>query len=311
MIKVMVVLYGMVMFVPVDEMDGKARQLTVIFADGGSHVPDAEHEPVVKAVDDHGNLGPRWPLPDEFEIVVEETHHADGDRWIDLEARADFAPLRDLYTHKDRGYVRSDCMQNDASCEVSGEDPVRGIARFEGHWDTRPADHCAGWTLPIKYADDAEIEFRRSASGRAHEGEPRRPLATALVLETEIQSLAELVVTLDGFPMPLPTLPARTCEEWIKAHDPGHECVILVIGNPTTSYPTCEGTECRRYDTHFSAFYRLTMDPPIRRNRWMPYVVTNPLCPVPAAPEDPSYEEWYEPANPPAVRCPPPFGTAQ
>lgn len=314
MIKVMIVLYGMVMFVPVGETDKgtKAKRLTVLFVDGGSHVPDAVHEPVVRAVDEDGGLGPKWPLPEEFEIAVQEKAHTDPR--IGIEARKKFAPLRALFTHKDRGYVRSDCMKNDGSCEVSGEDPVRGIARFEGHWTTRPATYCGGWKLPVKDHDEAEIEFRRSISGRAHEGERPRPLATALVLETEVKSLDNLAVTLDGYPMPLEVLSDSPCQRWIPGHPAREECIILVMGSPPKEpIEDCAGQECY-FDSHFSAYYRATLDPPMQMNRWRPFVLTDRECPTPdiidvAHPAPPQAALSF--ATPPAVRCPPPFGTAE
>lgn len=306
MIKVMVVLYGMVMFVPVDEMDGKARQLTVLFVDGGSHVPDAEHEPVVRAVAEDGELGPEWPLPEEFEIVVREEAHADPK--IDLRVRDDFAPLRKLFTYEERGYVWDDCLMNAGSCRRSGDDLVRGTATFEGEWSTRPATYCGGWKLPVDDYDEAELEFRRSVSGDAHDAMEPKPLATALVLETEVRSLDDLAVTLDGFPMPLEALRDAPCQRWIPEHPSREECLILVMGSPPKEpLEDCTGQACY-FDSHFSAFYRVTLDPPTQWNRWMPFVVTTDRCPQPDVLEEAPYVSWRGDRNPPAVRCPPPFG---
>lgn len=315
MIKVMIVFYGLVMFVPQGEMNGTAERLTVMFVNGGSHLPDSRHEPRVRAVDGMGNLGPMWTLPESFAIDVAETSGAGS---IDLGARDEFAELRPLFTHGDRGYVRSDCMRNEASCRISADDLVQGTVTVGGEWKARQATYCGrGWKLPIDDYDEAESEFRRRVSGDEHEGMGSKQLATALVLETSLDKLDELSVTMGNSPpMTLEPLSAEACGKWIKGHPAEAKCVILLMGNPPVEHTECtdpSDEECF-IDHHFSAYYRATLDPPMRMNRWRPFVLTHRKCPAPdvmdvARPAAP--HAALSVVNPPAVRCPPPFATPE
>jgi hypothetical protein len=312
-IKVMIVFYGLVMFVPQGEMNGTAERLTVMFVNGGSHLPDSRHEPRVRAVDGMGNLGPPWTLLESFAIHVAE---ASGAGSIDLGARGEFAELRPLFTHGDRGSVRSDCMRNEASCRISGDDLVQGTVTVGGEWKARQATYCdRGWKLPIDDYDEAEFEFRRRVSGSKHDEIGEQQLATALVLETDLDKLEELSVSMGDPPVPVPieTLLAGDCSKWIKDHPAKAKCVILIMGSPPAEHGGCRGDECFM-DHHFSAYYRTTVDPPMRMNRWRPFVLTHRKCPAPdvmdvtrpAAPQ-----ATLAIVHPPAVRCPPPFATPE
>jgi hypothetical protein len=195
-------------------------------------------------------------------------------------------------------------------CKISDEDLVLRTARFMGSWTTRAATYCSGWKLPIDDYDKVVFEFRKRVSGSARQGMGRRPLATALVLETGVdEKLDGLIVKVGGETKTLQPLPAAACKRWIKGHESG-KCVILLMGNPPVEpmfmgNPPIEQEDCPpgaacRIDSHFSAFYRVSLDPPMRINRWLPFVVTTDAqCP---SPDEPGM------VHPPAVRCPPPFG---
>jgi hypothetical protein len=291
-IKVMVVLYGLVMFVPQD------GGLTVLFVDGGSHVPAGKHTPTVAAVLENGELGAPLALEDGFEIAIQGP-----DGKVDSKAQMHFATLEKLFAHPKRDRVRQDCLRNQPSCRKGDDDLVLGWARIEGAWSTHPATFCngCGWSLPIGFDDKAQFQFRRRANGPPRD-EGTFPLATALRLDTVVKEDAlEKLLSLDP---QIAAIKGQACEDWI-GEDVG-QCVVLVIGNEPEPDPGSHGPHL--LDQHFSAFYRVALDPPMQINRWLPYINKHSCCPGQPAALSPA--SIAEVVNRPAPLCPPVYATA-
>lgn len=301
MIKVMVLFYGLVMFVPED------GGLTVLFVDGGDHVPDAEHMPTAEVVGKDGKLGKLWNLEDGFKIVIQGP---DGE--MDPDVPEHFARLEKLFTYTNRGMVRQDCLNNDASCRMGDDDLVRGRVRVKGAWTAQPATYCnGGWSSPVSFDDTAEFQFRKRTNGTPHD-EDAKPLATALRLEATVprEQIAQLVrLRGDEEHKSDIVVGSEVCRKWIdEIGEDVDGCVILAIGN--RSEPSHGPHGFRLLDEHFTAFYRVALDPPLRRNRWLPYMYENPCCPEGYPPRSIKRDLKGELLNKPAPLCPPTYATA-
>lgn len=322
MVKVMVVIYGLVMFVPAGEADGTAEKLTAIFVDGGSHV-HAEHEPIVRWAVGARELGEPWELSTDkdFSINISNTA-ADG---VDLGARPKFSQIETLFTHRDRAWVEPGCLKPTGSCSKGDDDLTQGHAIFSGEWTTREATYCCGLPLPVGDYDEGTFEFRRSPGGNAHGDFGKGELGTALSMIADVGSLDDIAILWEGRPQSLHRLDETACKEWFGEQSGVTSCAVLVMGNPPTTYHECKGDECR-LDSHFSAFYRLAEDPPVRWNRWFPYLSSNERCPLPAIDRDDAClemsvrlaevgskrgKEPEKPENMPSVRCPPAFAQVE
>jgi hypothetical protein len=287
-IKVMIVFYGLVMFVP----QNWDRGLTVLFMDGGDH-GGVRHVPTLQVVEEDGEPSDPWELGGLVEINIQGPP---GD--VDPHAQAYFVQLEDLFAEQDDGMVRKECVDNDPSCQENTSDPVLIRAVIKGEWSTSPATHCNdGWSMPVEFDDIARFQFRKYEAGSPRPADTRR-LATALRLDTEVSTreLKELLSLKEGEYAELTTIEGPQCNKWIGGDV--QECVVLLIGNKY-SIPAAK----RPYDAldkHFTAFYRVAVTPPQPDNRWLPYIFSNSSCP----PD-------YPIPNPPAVRCPPPFATAE
>lgn len=294
MIKVMIVFYGLVMFVP---HDGGLR---VLFIDGQRHMPKhGEHMPTSQVVLQDGTIVEPWALGNEFKIQIQGPAGT-----VDHSAQADFAQLEELFTYTSRGLVRKKCLHDDPSCRKIDGDIVRGWTHIQGAWSTKPATHCNGsWNPPIKFDDTATFEFRRTATGPPRDGDPRL-LATALRLDAEVSEdeLAHMVRIGDS-EQKLDWITGPTCQKWLG--EPADRCIILLIGNPPGAEARCESGYCP-FDEHFTGLYRPTLDPPWQMNRWLPYILTNYECPE-------GYPRWSaeEKRNHPAPRCPPTYATVE
>lgn len=290
MIKVMIVFYGLVMFVPqVGPQDGG---LTVLFVDGGDHVGSGHHAPTLQVVRENGSPSDPWNLEGVVEIRIQGPP---GE--VDPNAQSYFVQLEDLFAKQDRGLVRTECVHNELSCEESNGDPVKARARITGEWRTSPATHCnEGWSSPVEFDDTARFQFH-TTDGSLRVGDTRR-FATALRLDTEVSTreLKELLSLKDGEYAELTTIEGPQCNKWIGGDV--EECVVLLIGNryfePASPHPY------EALDKHFTAFYRVTVNPPQENDRWLPYILGNPYCPLD-----------YPLPNHPAPRCPPTYATAK
>lgn len=315
MIKVMVVIYGLVMFVPtgdgsqdcdhVSQFGCTAAKLTAVFVDGGDHV-DGEHEPIIRWVQSEGELGEDWRPPADFDIAVESPLAGP----IELQALTTFPHLGAFSSRR----VPASCLDPGGVCKANNKDLTFGVATFSGSWTAAGATYCCGFKLPIGDYDRARIKFPRTDRTQPDTfGE--RPIATALALTTTLDDAQwqDLKVTLGQTDKKQVPLTGGACERWLGAGV--DKCAVLVMGNPPTEYAPCSGTACR-YDHHFSAFYLLTQDRG-DMNAWrIPYVTGSAKCPEPhpAARDQECWsanvawsEDRLEPQNMPSVRCPPTF----
>lgn len=310
----MVVIYGLVMFVPTGEVDGTAEKLTAIFVDGGSHV-HAEHRPIARWAVGARELDDPWELPTDKDFLITIANGAAGG--VDLGARPKFSQIASLFTHRDRASIEPGCLEPGGSCSKRGDDLTQGHATFTGEWGTWEATYCCGLPLPVTDHDEAMFDFRRSAGGNAHGDVGSAQLGTALAMMADVASLDEVTVIWDDEQQDLYRLDETACKAWFGETSGVEECAVLVMGNPPVAYHECKGNECR-LDRHYSAFYRLAEDPPTRLNRWLPYVRANELCPVPDVDRQDDCLALFPAAqnprskpgklNMPSVRCPPAFG---
>lgn len=314
MIEVMVVIYGLVMFVPTGSgsqncdhakrIGCTAEQLTAIFVNGGNHV-GGMHQPIIQWLGTDGNLQVKWPLTADFQVVVENPEAG----LIGLDAWTAFPRLGAFSSSR----VPPNCLKHDGVCESGRKDLTYGVATFSGKWTAAGATHCCGFKLPVGDYDQARVKFPR-ADGTEPDTFGERPIATALVLRTTLNDTQwqNLKVMLGQSDQKGTPLSGGACEQWISAGT--KRCAVLVMGNPPTEYAPCVGTKCR-YDHHFSAFYLLMQDGGDQSARRIPYVTGSAICPHPDAVRDLDclsanlawVEYPLEPQNMPSVRCPPAF----
>lgn len=306
MIKVMVVVWGLVMFVPegvtVEDSDQFADQLTVVFANPGGQ--DLEHQPKVWLTDTNGHLQQPIVLPGEFQMQLSGS----GTQRIRVTARKYFPDLSSL---KAGATAKDVCVENSQHCKDEDDhDLVLGTASLGGDWTSRPASTCEGkLSLPVDHSDQASFSYRTVGNDQKQSSEPR--LATALVLETEVSSVEDFVRILNSDSISLTHLSDATlCRDWIKDYGGSAGCAVLILGNPPAHPMKCSQAVCRRHD-HFDVFYDLSQG---FQHRWLPYVDTNEKCRFDRSVELPmseshaeTGESGMEPVTPPAVRCPPAF----
>jgi hypothetical protein len=309
MIKVMVVVWGLVMFVP-QGVTGRgdtasATGLRVLFANGAVIDKEMEHQPTLWLVEQGGELSEGRPLSSDFALRISEGSLAGR---IGLAARWRFAQLPDLNPGV---AVKRTCFDNEPLCRTNGGvDRVLGTAVIEGEWTSRPASICDGeFPSPVVFDDAATFSYRKSENGDRRHDAPPFQLATVLVLEAEVSSLDD-VLTLDGTPVTIPLLEGQACKNWIEGASLGTECGVIVLGNPPKHEMECDSDPCR-FDTHFEAFYYM-VDRLDLRYLYMPYVEENYKCPqftarISTRATGGREASGLDPVTPPAVRCPPAF----
>lgn len=329
MIKVLVVIYGLVLFVPTGETNGKAETLKAVFVKGG-HDGTAEHTPIVRYVKEDGKLSDPWTLPLADDFAISVLHTAGG--VVHLDERERFISLGDLVAPRTNARIQRECLsKNDpfmGECTRRGEqDLTHGVVTFVGEWRTRAASYCCGLRFPVGDHDHVRYQFLGLADppGINDRGQP---VATALVLET-LAAPEDLQVLLGNGTVVLPRLSEELCLR--VTGDDDHECMVLVMGNPPVPSPDeCVGTGCRR-DRHFADFYDLATTPPVdSARRKVPYAVSqNVSCPCPDIDSNiyclDLVGTWETPQalpskskkgptgrlNWPSVRCPPAFAAPE
>lgn len=298
MIRVMVIIYGLVVFVPQDD------KLTVLFIGDEGH-GDIVHVPVVTVV----GTGEEALVPQRLDPAFNfEIQASDPVGKPNLTGLQDFVRLEELFTHPSRGVVRKECLDDDG-CETGGEDVIRGKLEITGTWTTRPATYCKDrWSSPIEFDSTLRYEFW-SWMRRFNRGEPTRRIPSALRLDTELPE-NWVDERLDGLATQA-VLEGEECKKWIGEDVP--RCIVLLIGNaPTLAHSSPSSSRISQQseplDRHFSAFYRVAEDPPWRINRRLPYIRSSLTCPR-------EYPDPVEHATvivtKPAPECPPLVGTAE
>lgn len=297
MIKVLVVVSGLVLLVPEPGPDpGSLTAIVLASKHLDAQVP--EHVPAFRQpADDPSHES--WNLSEPFDVKIEIAGEPSGT--IGLGGWHHFLAVSDLEKEPGTLHVRRDCFEG--SCKANQAELVAGRIRFEGRWRTRAASRDRqGWSVPPDFTDQVKLALRNGArTSTPHAGFKPRRIATGLVLETEVNALADLAITING-ERKQPTLSGRgRCARWIG---PGVEkCVILEAEN-WPEYDVPEECQCKhgaeipdecKLDRHFEAFYALLEPVPAPEERWLPYVEEG-YCEAPTVPG---------PGNPPAVRCPP------
>lgn len=286
MIKVLVVVYGLVLFVPDGPPGSDPRGVTALALDSSAWQDLHEHVP---AIDQHGGTSADVPLGDDFQVVFRTAKPGS----ITLTALPHLARVDELANSR----VRRECLEPGGSCE----DLLRGRFRFEGLWRTRPASRCLEWQLPLDYRDQAVYDFRPQKNLNSSGGTARR-LATALIFEADVQDLDDVAVVVSSGDTPrtlkLSTSESGVCRAFINSNVP--DCVVIEVANAAVTEPdeACRQEDPPQYcraDPHFAAFYDLLMSPPAEASRRIPYVTDNyTLCDT---------EKGI--GNVPTIRCPP------
>lgn len=306
MIKVMVVIYGLVMFVPQAEKGGAATTLTALFVDSEHHINDTVHRPVIQWVQEE-TLGEPWDISGESDFAISITSPRDGG--IHLGVRPSFPQLSTLT----RSRVMDECLEPNGDCRSSSSDLTQGLARFSGAWAADDATYCCGFKLPIGDHDEATFKFPRS-NGTDPDMLGNRQISTALVLTAELseEEWEDFGVSLNGVSMKEGPISEQGCVAWLGSPQ---RCAILLVGNQPVEHGDCHEKGCR-FDLHFSVFHLLTKIPDLAERRRLPYVTSNEQCPTPDEAIDHEcllrshrWAEWdkVDPFNMPAVRCPPTF----
>ncbi len=294
MIKVLVVVWGLVLFVPDAPDTAHPAGLTalVLDTDAWSHIP--EHRP--RFLQHGADLG--TPSIDrDFDIVL----RVPGSAPVELGGLPHLVALDRLTDRPDQAVVRADCLRRAPSCSFEGRPMVAGKIRFEGAWSTRPVSKCTELELPLGYRDQALWDFR-PANDLGQPGDSRRRLATALAFEAEVVEIDDAVIeiTVGGTNrrVALFESAAEVCADFLGE---AGRCAVLELANGVSELPRirCTGgsddpPECRG-DRHFAAFYDLLLSPG-PDPRLIPFVVENYL----------ECDSRMGIGNMPSVRCPPP-----
>lgn len=316
MIKVMVVIYGLVMFVPtVKTVDGVQRtELTAIFVKGeevgGSHMPAFRW-----VTGDSDVQEPPWtPAPgNDFEALIKSPFSGN----VGLTAKNHFPELSFLAPNRP---IRRGCLQANGHCRdlETDSDLTHGVALFQGEWRTREATYCCGFARPLGDHDRAVVRFPHASGSDSHYNDSLEA-ATALILEIDVPASKwnDFEAVYGGMNQKQTPLKKAACLKWIGSRwmSPDVDgCAILLMGNPSTHAHQCHRSDCR-FDKHFSAFYLLTTRPGNAAGRLLPYVVNDAQCPEPHVMEDEEcrnqLNSWLssplDVLNMPSVRCPPAF----
>lgn len=288
MIEVLVVIYGLVVYVPEGDTGTQADALTVLFVEAAHHGEGGGHEPVIRhleqGTDGTGELGVAWSLGSSppFRVTVRHEGEEGEAGSIALDARPLFPRLEELVGEEGDGLLRSECLESPGDCKTErGRPLVLGSLRFEGEWETYPASRCSrGWDLPIAYGDGMEFTYRRAGDLDTRRGPQARPLATALILRTTIMSREELEVVVHGSddPIGLAEVELGTCRGWVAEQDVDdagdlERCMVIEMGNRPVATPSAG--PCPPLDRHFAAFYDLVQAPPKAADRWLPNLETD------------------------------------
>ncbi|MFL6234351.1 MAG: hypothetical protein ACJ76N_14560 [Thermoanaerobaculia bacterium] len=321
MIKVLIVVSGLVLFVPDPPPD--SHRLTALLRDTrhvqspqgmistkGAHGLTA-HLPALRQQIDSSYRGWTITAPDDkdsaqvlFRVPVK------AGLSIDPDTSGNFPHLDRLTAKPEDANIDPLCFEG--KCKDGDKKRVATVVRFEGSWRTRPLQRCnRRMNLPLRFGQSASThfdeietarsEFRRPEDTALRPGQGRRPLATALGLEAEIEKLEDLYLEVKGSVQKLQLTNSDVCKEWLGVPDP---CVVFEVENweaPVAS--DCDVTdrdklppECR-IDRHFGLLYDLILNPPKANERLLPFAAEGEL-------KCPGREELD---NQPGVRCPPTF----
>lgn len=299
MIKVLIVISGLVMFVPAPGED--PQWMTALLLETKfSHGMTALHVPALRQQIDDFSVRNWYINSGDFKAVLRP--NLGGAATIDLGARKYFPQLSQLTPKAADGEIHSDCLAGKC-VDASKKKRVAATIKFEGRWRTRPLLRCAReWIRPVDFQDESKSDFRLYQEPKVPKADqPERPLATALALEAEIEKLEDLYFTINGIDQKLYQLTEKSlCQAWLGASV--SSCVVLELENwpESDGDPDCNKDDppakCR-FDLHFSMFYDLILNPPNEDQRWLPYVAAGKVK-CPNAPG---------PGNPPGIRCPPTF----
>ncbi len=321
MIKVLIVVSGLVAFVP--NRGNDPIGLTALLPDtasyaalvGGNHMKHqvAMYRQINRFVAD----GPqRRELLRENEFKAVFRVQVGGKLGaIDLAAQKDFVQLEAL-PRSPGSQVIEECLTG--NCKM-----VAAMVRFEGTWRTRPLVRCNKyrWAWPVDFNEEVQLDFRRVSDIPLDDDNPAyvdRRLATALALETQVADARDLIVEIGGKTgkgkrRVLGLSTPETCALWLGEHV--KSCIVVEIENwpEHEAAGECGGVpprppECMA-DEHFAIFYDLLTSQPPWNDRWIP-VATAASCVLDGNTEAASLAKAalpseVGPGNPPSPRCPP------
>lgn len=285
MIKVLIVVSGLVMFVP----DTPNNTVTALLVGTKSMRGMVEHIPQLHLYP-ASSSSQSWNLEHQVNNSVLIRVKAKNRLSINLDAKKDYAQMSQLTTG---AKVKPECLAG--KCKQ-----VAATVRFEGGWQTRPLQRCSDeWSFPVSFEKEiVKSGFRKPpAFDKPLKSQPPRRLATGLALEADIEKLEDLRLEIKGASQKLQLAKPGKCKRWRGTDEP---CVIIEVENWAVPTPPLCGKNkpdpCRP-DRHFAMFYDLLVNPPANGDRWLPYAVS------PAADlKCPSSGDTK-----PAIRCPTTF----
>lgn len=291
MIKVLIVVSGLVMFVP--DSSQNPQGLTALLLDyaGAHHAPALRHQVDSFSVRSWYVINGRFNA--SFKVGPAKPS-------IGLDAKDASPQLGQLVTKTDDARVKPDCLKG--NCKKNNKNLVAAVVRFEGNWRTRPLQRCAKeWIYPVDFREKALTDFRKiGALDKAKDNLSPRAMATALAVETQVDNVNELYFEIQrnnkSVRQTLTPSDTETCQQWLG--DSVTSCIVLELDNwpDLPLNKNCDGDnpepKCR-VDEHFAAFYDLLENPPKDEDRWLPYVAGGSLkCPNASGP-----------GTPPGIRC--------
>lgn len=292
MIKVLIVVSGLVLFVP-----GPGDDPTVLTALLASMPPHAAY---LRQQIDRFHYSD-WPIASgQFKATFRID---DGKQSINLSAQQFFPQLTALVA-KPESKINPRCLNLECTEGKTGNETklVTASVRFEGGWRTRPVKRCdRDWQKPVDFQETAQFEFRTIAHlDQSLQGQQQRPLATGLALEADISELERLHFLVDKSEQThLQLTDPDTCRQWLG--EGVKSCIVFEVENWDYTAPDKHCTQTTnpppdcRVDKHFSRFYDLlsikTM--PSADDLWLPYAAAGDLACQSSV------------THSPAVRCPP------
>ncbi len=297
MIDVLIVISGLVLFVPYSAKDQLSALLVETkYLSGGMHVPAMRQK--------LDNTSTR-----EWDIVrgdFQATFTLMAGRQPPIERCAvwDFPQLSRLTKKPDDAKIRANCL--DGTCvDGQGRKQVAALVNFVGGWQMSPLQrYTKQWSSPARFHEQAISDFRKASDVKNYKGdEPLRPFATALALEAEIEKLDDLKLVIHNsggdVAATLQLSSPDICRKWLG--DGTQSCIVIEVENWTDVDPDPPCDAANRVppcdlDEHFSLLYDLIAAPPLPADRWLPYVE-----------EGGKVLQFSDTTklNKPAVRCPP------
>ncbi len=307
MIKVLIVVSGLVIFVP-DAPPNPQRMTALLVETKDAHGMPLHgmtlHVPALRQQLDFFSVR-SWHINNgDFEAVFKV--EMNGQATISLGAQKDFPHLSQLTANPDDATIKPDCLTGKCTDDSADKNKlVAAIVRFEGRWRTRPLLRCEkAWILPVDFDEKSQSEFRLADLTTVLTGQAQRPLATGLALETEIETLKDLSLVIHGSTQQLQLTDPTMCQAWLGVGV--SSCVVLEVENwpevpIDASCNVADPPSHCRVDKHFKMFYDLIVTPPKENERWLPYVAAG----VVKCPNSPGA------GQPPGIRCPPAFTCAK